>query len=141
MDRAEGIRKYGFRRWYERQLIEGHAYLVTCLLCIIMIAASAEAFDLRAADARPLLMITLLIAGCVLGIWSWRRYIAILMRAEYTGSQSTCGTCDTYGRYEVVEPPPSNAAKYFLSAGLDLEHNAIRLTVRCRKCGNQWVVE
>jgi hypothetical protein len=141
MDRAEGIRKYGFRRWYERQLIVGHGYLVTCFLCIIMIAACAETVNLRAPGARPLVMIALLLAGCVLAAWSWRRYFAVLMRAEHTGEQSTCGACGTYGRYEVIEPPPSNAAKFFLAAGFDTEHGAVRLRVRCRKCGDEWMVE
>jgi hypothetical protein len=141
MNRAEGIRKYGFRRWYERQLIEGHAYLVTCFLCMIVIAACAESFNPRAADARALLMIALLIAGFVVGVWAWRRYLAVLTRAEQAGEQSTCAVCATYGRFEVIEPPPSHAAKFFLSADFDAEHAAVRLRVRCRKCGNEWMVE
>ena len=63
MNRAEGIRKLGFRRWYERQLIEGHAYLVTCFLCVIMIAACAEVFSFRAAGWEPLIMLALMMAG------------------------------------------------------------------------------
>ena len=33
MDPTASIRKLGFRKWYERELIESHAALVTCLLC------------------------------------------------------------------------------------------------------------
>jgi hypothetical protein len=141
VNRAEGIRKYGFRRWYERQLIEGHAFLVTCFLCIIMIAACAETFNPRAPDAQPLTMSALLVAACVICIWSWRRYIAVLLRAERTGEQSTCGTCGTYGRFEVVEPPPSAKAGFFLSAGFAAGHSAVRLRVRCRKCSCEWMIE
>ena len=32
MTPADGIRRLGFHRWYERQLIESHVYLVTGLL-------------------------------------------------------------------------------------------------------------
>jgi len=31
MELSDGIRKIGFRRWYERQLIEGHLYLISSL--------------------------------------------------------------------------------------------------------------
>ena len=37
MSPADGIRKLGFRRWYERQLIESHAYFLTCFLCMIKV--------------------------------------------------------------------------------------------------------
>jgi hypothetical protein len=37
----EAIRKRGFRRWYERQLCESHAHLVTGLLSLIMMAIAA----------------------------------------------------------------------------------------------------
>jgi len=37
----EAIRKRGLRRWYERQLCDGHAHLVTGLLSLITIAIAA----------------------------------------------------------------------------------------------------
>jgi hypothetical protein len=39
---ADDIRKLGFRRWYERQLLESHACLVTCFLCTILLAVCLE---------------------------------------------------------------------------------------------------
>jgi len=36
------IQKYGFRRWYERQLIESHAYLTLGFIALIMMLAGAE---------------------------------------------------------------------------------------------------
>ena len=47
MSPAEGIAKHGFRRWYERELIEGHVYLVTCILSLMLIAACLEQIDWR----------------------------------------------------------------------------------------------
>ena len=38
MEPARSIGKLGFRRWYERQLIESHAWLITCFLCALAIA-------------------------------------------------------------------------------------------------------
>ena len=36
MDIVEGVRKLGFRKWYERQLIEAHAWLVTGFLAWLL---------------------------------------------------------------------------------------------------------
>jgi hypothetical protein len=30
---AEGIRKHGFRKWYERQLLRGHGHMALTFLC------------------------------------------------------------------------------------------------------------
>ena len=35
---ARSIGKLGFRKWYERRLIEGHAWLISCFLCALGIA-------------------------------------------------------------------------------------------------------
>ena len=47
MNLIEGIRRLGFRRWYERQLIESHLFLVSGLLCLIAVMASLEDFSLQ----------------------------------------------------------------------------------------------
>ena len=44
-DIGEEIGRRGFRRWYERQLIESHAYLVTAFLSLILLLAGFEALD------------------------------------------------------------------------------------------------
>jgi len=36
------IERYGFRRWYERQLYESHAYLVVGLIGLILMLAGVE---------------------------------------------------------------------------------------------------
>ena len=33
MKLADGIRKHGFRKWYERELLQSHAHLVLTFLC------------------------------------------------------------------------------------------------------------
>lgn len=48
MELAEGIRKIGFARWYERQLMEAHLYLVTAFLCLILLTACASRDSVRA---------------------------------------------------------------------------------------------
>ena len=63
MNRADGIHKFGFRRWYERQLIESHAYLVTCFLSMILVAACIEIFSFRGSVSEQLMLLVLLMAG------------------------------------------------------------------------------
>ena len=141
MNRAEGIRKLGFRRWYERQLIEGHAYLVTCFLCVILVAACAKTFSFRAAGWEPLIMLALLMAGGFVCIASWRRYHLVIVRAEFTGEQSTCGECKTYGRFRVTEPAPGVPGTYNRDFDRGTDQTDSRLKVCCRQCGHEWMIE
>lgn len=136
MNRADGIRKFGFRRWYERQLIEGHACLVTCFLGMVMLAACTEVFSFRAAGWEPLMLLALLLAGAAVCITSWRHYHAVMVRAEATGEQSTCSACKTYGRFQVLEPAVERPV---VERGG--EQTDLRLKVSCRLCGHEWTIE
>ena len=138
MSRADGIRKLGFRRWYERRLIEGHAYLVTCFLAMILVAASVETFSLRAPGWQPLIMLALLIGGGLVCAASWRRYHVVLVQAERTGEQSTCSQCHTYGRFQVLEPAPRDETRRQAYRPEDPEPT---LKVRCRNCGHSWTID
>lgn len=119
MEPARSIGRLGFRKWYERRLIESHAWLVTALLCAIVIAVSLEVLSFR----QPLLSWLgnaglVFIAGLI--VWHGvRRFLFILREAEHFGSQSTCGACRRYGLFSVIAEAP-------------------QMTVRCRKCGHQW---
>ncbi len=126
MTAAEGITKLGFRRWYERQLIEGHMYLVTCVLSMITVAVCVEMIEWRGPTLSTLLMLGLIVGGTALGLGSLRRYNAILIRAECLGSQSNCGRCKAYGALKVVR------------AG---EADKEWIVVKCKKCGHEWQME
>ncbi|MEJ2174821.1 MAG: hypothetical protein P8Y76_07900, partial [bacterium] len=54
MEPARSIGKFGFRRWYERQLTESFAWLITCLLCAVVIAAGIESIWPRLMSWRAL---------------------------------------------------------------------------------------
>jgi hypothetical protein len=115
---GRSIGRLGFKRWYERQLIESHAWLVTCFLCAIAVLAAMEVADFQA-GLPALADLTIAFAA---GLISWHalmRYSAILRRAENLARQSTCPSCGRYGAYEVLrESPP--------------------LEVRCRRCESHW---
>src|SRR5687768_15842508 len=102
MTPAQGIEKLGFRRWYERQLIEGHVYFVTCFLSMIVIAASLEQIDWRASAVQIMFLLSVLVAGGAVCVGSLRRYNFLLVRAECLGAQSSCAQCGVYGVLKVV---------------------------------------
>ena len=132
MSPADGISKLGFRRWYERQLIESHAYLVTGFLCLILIAASFEGFSLREASTQSLgALATMFIAGA-LGFGALKRYLDVLQRAEHIAEHSVCTSCSTHGRLQVVGAGGEQ--------GLN-ENSWGWMRVQCRKCGHQWLID
>ena len=42
MEPADSIGRLGFARWYERRLIEGHAWFISGFACMVAIAAVVE---------------------------------------------------------------------------------------------------
>ena len=135
MDLAEGIRKIGFRRWYERQLLESHFFLVTALLCLILALACLEGFSFQALGFEPFLRLVAMFAGGAVGVASFRRYLEMLNLALRAGERSTCGKCGVNGQLEVIgwrSRPRTGEKAARPSHGL---------AVRCRKCGHEWLIE
>jgi len=134
MELSEGIRKIGFRRWYERELIASHLYLVTCLLSAVAAFACVEGFSLRAPMPEPLIRAVLMAAAGWAAAWSLVRYLVMLNLANRAAERSVCRQCSTSGRLEVLGvrglPRPAEA-------GLTLAP----VRVRCRACGNEWTIE
>ena len=129
MTSAEGIRKLGFRRWYERQLIEGHVYFITCFLSMIVVAVCLEQIDWRQ-PLRELATLLYVVSGVLLCLFSLRRYKLLLLRAESLGRQSTCTHCSTYGVLQVLDAAAVEAA--------DGAPDNAWIRVRCKKCGHEW---
>jgi len=126
---SAGLRKYGFRRWYERQLYESHAYLVTAFLSLILVATAAEVYVDHETLPQKALVLVLAAAGAVLCLFAWRRFSALLFRAEALATQATCERCRTYGKFDVVcasRAPGALAGE--------------RVNVRCRNCCCEWVL-
>lgn len=136
MDPTSSIRKLGFRKWYERQLIDCHLALVTCFLCGIVVAALIESLELRDFGWKGISMLPFVFGAGVLGWFSWRRYITVLERAERYGQRSTCGECQTYGRFEVISTGMDEQLGEVAIAVAPLD--AAWMRVKCRKCGSTW---
>jgi predicted Zn finger-like uncharacterized protein len=122
---AQTVRRIGFRKWYERQLIDGHLSLVTCLLCMVLVAALLEDMSFREGIGKAMLELATVFASGIVAWFAWKRYQEAMSRAEYFGEQSVCQACKTYARFEVVaEAADGNEW----------------LRVRCRKCGHDWTL-
>ena len=101
MELSEGIRKIGFRRWYERQLIESHLYLISGFLCLIMVLASLEEFNLRTPAWETAMRFAAMMAGAAICLWTVRRYLVMLAVAEHVAERSVCEKCATYRGLEL----------------------------------------
>ena len=131
MELADGIRKIGFRRWHERQLIQGHLYLVSALLCLITVLAAVEGFASRGFSARFVIGLLVITAGTAAGVWAFGRYVRMMTTAQYAADRSVCARCKTYGVLEVAGT----------SRDAGSPELGIRPTpVRCRMCGNEWTI-
>jgi hypothetical protein len=116
MEPADSIRRLGFARWYERRLIEGHAWFASVFFCMIAIAACMEELSFRGSIARLLVYVTVVLAAAAIGIYGMIRYQKILAEAERLGEHATCRACGAYARFKLISPSQ----------------------VRCRKCDNEW---
>lgn len=126
MELAEGIRKHGFRKWYERELISSHAYLLLTVFCAIGLLGAFEVFSGSAPLLEQLGNVAAVLLSAAVGIWALRRYLYLLMHAEATASQAVCPQCQTYGRFAVTQEPKPQRKE---------------VQVRCRQCGHEWPIE
>lgn len=136
MEPATSIRRLGFRKWYERQLIDCHLSLTTCFLCGIVVAASLEGVNLLEFGWRPFLLLGLVFLAVAVGWYSWKRYIKVLERAERYGERSNCPECRAYARFEVLNTGVDLFPGPMADSLAPLEVAWLR--VRCRKCGAAW---
>jgi Zn ribbon nucleic-acid-binding protein len=115
---AQGVTRVGFRKWYERELLSSHAHLVLVLLALFAMLAALEAFT-EATPGEKLAAVS-----GVITLWALRRYLYLLMRAEYLAQQASCPVCKDYGRFQLVtEDRPTHQTQ-----------------VRCRKCAHDWTI-
>ena len=123
MEPSDSIGRLGFRKWYERQLIEAHAWLVSCVLCMIAVAAFAEEMGFRLGVLRDAGLFGLIVASVRIASFSWKRYLAIMTEAERLAERSVCPGCGAYGIFFVAPAPRGSL-----------------MDVRCRRCSAGWTI-
>ena len=125
MQLIEGIRRLGFRKWYERELMQSHAHLALTFLCAVgLFAAFDAATQFTSWTDRVIDALAILACG-VIGAWALRRYLYLLMHAEHAAEQADCPHCGVYARFTLVEARSSQPC----------------VTVRCRDCAHQWSID
>lgn len=124
MKLAAGIRKHGFRKWYEHELMRSHAHMALAFICLIAVIAAFEAASKYRGWLDQFIDIAAILVCTGIGLWALRRYLHLLMHAELVANQADCPACGTYARFQLVQ-----------SDALDE-----RAAVRCRNCGNEWTI-
>lgn len=120
---AEGIRRVGFRKWYERELLSSHAHMLLAFLCVIALMAAMEAFD-GASPGQKLANAALVLISGAIGLWALRRYLYLLMHAEQVADQANCPKCTAYGSLTLVEE----------------DRRTGDARVCCKKCSHTWTI-
>ncbi|MGH8619020.1 MAG: hypothetical protein ACREUW_15115 [Burkholderiales bacterium] len=122
------IRTLGFRRWYERQLLESHAYLVTGFLSLVALFAGVEQVG-GSAGWRLFGALGVSVFAGMVCFGAFRRYLLMLAYAEHVASHRRCEACGT-------------GAAEMLDAGGQREGSEEGwLKLRCRHCSHQWLIE
>ena len=125
MHLADGIRRHGFRKWYERELTHGHVHLVLLLFCTVAAIAALELISRKGSVLQQIGNVGLLLVCMGIGVHSLRRYLYQLVRAEFVARQAVCAKCQAYGRLDLVAAAPEPGGSQ----------------VRCRGCGHEWRID
>ncbi|WP_284614646.1 hypothetical protein [Aquabacterium humicola] len=124
MSPVQTIRRIGFRKWYERELLRSHANLVLLLLSAIGLLTAAEIYDRRIALSDQLQVLACAAASAAIGLHALRRYLYLLNHAEFVADQAVCGRCERYASFDSVDEGATPA----------------ELNVCCRHCRHEWVI-
>ena len=127
MKLADGIRKHGFRKWYERELLQSHAHLVLTFCCMVGLFAVFEGMGRRRDWADQAQDLATIVLCAVVGVWALRRYLYFLNHAEATAHQADCPQCRAYGRFNLEAEEAADA-------------DTRMLHVCCRQCGQRWTI-
>ena len=128
----EYIHRYGFKRWYERQLIESHAYLALGFVALILLLAGVEMLGEMKGGLKYVSVLFAAAIGGVLLLVAWKRFRVLLGRAEHFAEAATCPGCGLWGKFRVLrqeveqdDDPPEAGRPHWLK-------------VRCAKCAREW---
>ncbi len=135
MEPVLSITRLGFRKWYERQLIDGHIALITCIVCMVAVAICLEEFTFPAPFPTLAALLGIIVAASLVGWKCWLHYHRVLTQAWRFGESSVCKKCETYGRFVIltsgmITPPATESDPHPASD--------VWMNVSCKKCGHTW---
>lgn len=118
------LQRLGFRAWYERQLLGGHAHLVLCVFCLLGVLGGLEAYASVAQGlGERLFDLGAVLLCAALGVWALREYGRRLTLAEFIANQASCPQCGRYARWRCLHADTAGIA------------------VRCKDCQHGWRIE
>ncbi len=120
-----GIRKHGFRKWYERELMYSHAHMALTFICMLGVLAAFEAASKDRGSVDQLIDVATLFVCVGVGLWALRRYLSLLMHAEHVAHQADCPACGTYARFKLLRSDAQDE----------------RVLVCCRQCDHEWTIQ
>jgi hypothetical protein len=124
---AEGIRRVGFRKWYERELLSSHAHMTLSILAAVAMLASLEAVR-GSPPGQQLANVAMGAVSGLIAFWALRRYLFLLMHAEEIANQANCPNCQAYGLLRI-------------DGAVQTGRDQGRLVpVCCKKCGFGWTL-
>jgi hypothetical protein len=120
----DGMRRLGFRKWYERELLRSHAHLALTFLCAVGLFSAFEALAQFSSWTDRLIDALAIVASGTIGTWSLQRYLHLLMHAENVAHQADCPQCGVYARFTLVDGGAERGG----------------VTVCCRQCAHRWSI-
>ena len=91
------IERHGFRRWYERQLIESHAYLALGFVALILLLSGMELLSTAESGMRYVIVLSAAAGGRdaagggMAPLWSAARASRALWRSGYMPAVQVLG--------------------------------------------------
>ncbi len=123
------LKRLGFRRWYERQLIDSHVALVLALLAVVLVACGFELVAIGNEALGFILQAVLIFASGIFGWRSLRRYQTVMLRAEWISSNAVCPGCGRFG-FKLQSLPTNTGAR-----------EPALMQVSCSKCQHRWPID
>lgn len=127
MNERRTIQRVGFRKWYERELLHSHGYLVIALLCFVGLLGGIELFSEGGGLDRQLIALACAGVSAAFGYRALWRYLYLLGHAQRVAEQAICPACRAYARWDIEDDEQERAQD-------------VRLRVRCRGCANVWYI-
>ncbi len=124
----ERLRELGFRKWYERQLIDGHASLVLAILAVVIMACGFELVSIRDQSMGIVGHGLLIFGGCVLAWKSLQRYQRVMIDAEWVGKNANCPSCGKHGFKWPKDDPPD-------------DEKGLAIKALCGRCKTRWKID
>lgn len=134
MNTADRLRQLGFQRWYERVLLESHAWLALCFLGMILAFCGIEVMGNRGDPMRTAFGLAATAVGTYLVVSGMHRYRRLMILAARLNNRATCRRCKSYGAFTLTAAgtPDADAEPH--------EHVPDWFKVRCDKCAHEWTI-